>query len=163
MHKTQYAFKSHPTTYSDTVFRSRLEARWAAFFDLIGWDWQYEPIDLEGWTPDFYVVFRCGHSACRGSHSLLVEVKPYFDIEQFEGHPCMDYQFGCKRDGLGSEIKIPADASAAFGANPWTTRWVMEHGDGGGVWSLYDLCLDDMDRLWAEAGNIVQFKSPKLR
>ena len=27
-----------PTTYSGVVFRSRLEARWAAFFDLCGWD-----------------------------------------------------------------------------------------------------------------------------
>lgn len=26
-----------PTTYQHTLFRSRLEARWAAFFDLVGW------------------------------------------------------------------------------------------------------------------------------
>lgn len=27
-------------------FRSRLEERWAAFFTTIGWDWEYEPVDL---------------------------------------------------------------------------------------------------------------------
>jgi hypothetical protein len=27
------------TVYRGSLFRSRLEARWAAFFDLFGWDW----------------------------------------------------------------------------------------------------------------------------
>jgi len=27
-----------PTLYKDVQFRSRLEAKWAAFFDLLGWD-----------------------------------------------------------------------------------------------------------------------------
>lgn len=45
-----------PTRYSGVQFRSRLEARWAAFFDIAGWRWQYEPIDLAGWIPDFRLV-----------------------------------------------------------------------------------------------------------
>jgi hypothetical protein len=40
-------------------FRSRLEARWAVFFDQLGVDWQYEPqgFDLggEAYLPDFCV------------------------------------------------------------------------------------------------------------
>ncbi|MEA2669684.1 MAG: hypothetical protein QOJ33_2618, partial [Chloroflexota bacterium] len=28
-----------PTTYDGVNFRSRLEAKWAAFFDLLGWRW----------------------------------------------------------------------------------------------------------------------------
>jgi hypothetical protein len=31
------------TEYAGARFRSRLEARWAAFFDLCGWRWEYEP------------------------------------------------------------------------------------------------------------------------
>jgi len=59
---------AHPTVYNGCQFRSRLEARWAAFFDIAGWHWDYEPFDLEGWTPDFLL---------RGAHSnTLVEVKP---------------------------------------------------------------------------------------
>jgi hypothetical protein len=57
-----------PTTYSGVVFRSRLEARWAAFFDLCGWDWAYEPMPLNGWLPDFLIRT----SAC----DVLAEVKP---------------------------------------------------------------------------------------
>ncbi len=63
-----YTVKAHPTTYAGVNFRSRLEARWAAFFDECGWEWEYEPIDLKGWSPDFSIK---GHKG-----DILVEVKP---------------------------------------------------------------------------------------
>lgn len=44
-----------PTVYRKRQMRSRLEARWAAFFDLMKWSWEYEPLDLNGWIPDFVV------------------------------------------------------------------------------------------------------------
>ena len=31
------------TEYKGYLFRSRLEARWAVFFDACGVDWEYEP------------------------------------------------------------------------------------------------------------------------
>lgn len=61
-------FASIPTTYKGIDFRSRLEARWAVLFDLFKWEWEYEPIDLNGWTPDFKI---------KGNEDILVEVKPY--------------------------------------------------------------------------------------
>lgn len=30
------------TLYGQVLFRSRLEARWAVYFDVIGIEWQYE-------------------------------------------------------------------------------------------------------------------------
>ncbi len=62
--------KAKPTEYRGVRMRSRLEAKWAAFFDEIGWDWMYEPVDLDGYIPDFLI---------KGSNDrpgLLVEVKP---------------------------------------------------------------------------------------
>lgn len=56
-----------PTTYAGSRFRSRLEARWAAFFDLIDWRYTYEPFDTEGYIPDFLI---------HGASPLLVEVGP---------------------------------------------------------------------------------------
>ncbi len=32
-----------PTKYAGITFRSRLEARWAVFFDTLGIEWEYEP------------------------------------------------------------------------------------------------------------------------
>lgn len=50
----------HPieTLYAGCRFRSRLEARWAVFFDCLGIQWEYEPegyaLDEETWyLPDF--------------------------------------------------------------------------------------------------------------
>lgn len=48
-----------PTTYADIHFRSRLEARWAVFFDELGIAWQYEIDQFDDgvtfYTPDFYL------------------------------------------------------------------------------------------------------------
>ena len=62
--------KAIPTEYGGCRFRSRLEARWAAFFDLCRWHWTYEPFDLDGWIPDFAL-----HSVDR-KIAALVEIKP---------------------------------------------------------------------------------------
>lgn len=58
-----------PTKYRGIQFRSRLEARWAAMFDNLGWRYEYEPMDLGGWIPDFILY---GKGA-----EVLVEVKPW--------------------------------------------------------------------------------------
>jgi hypothetical protein len=69
--------RSYDTVYRGQHFRSRLEARWAAFFDLIGWRWEYEPFDAENYIPDFVVL---------GRRSFVVEVKPDVDLESLAGH-----------------------------------------------------------------------------
>jgi hypothetical protein len=67
-----------PTEYGGIRFRSRLEARWACFFDAIGWRWEYEPLDFDGWIPDFLLHTR--------PLSTLVEVKPDVAVEQLHRH-----------------------------------------------------------------------------
>ena len=37
------ALRAIPTKYAGHTFRSRLEARWALFFDLLHLPWEYEP------------------------------------------------------------------------------------------------------------------------
>lgn len=47
------------TRYAGCRFRSRLEARWAVFFDTLGVEWQYEPqgylVNDKPYLPDFYL------------------------------------------------------------------------------------------------------------
>ena len=73
---TDYTIKAIPTMYGGRQYRSRLEARWAAFFDLLGWRHEYEPFDLGGWSPDFLVG--------DADNSCLVEIKPLtsFDVDE---------------------------------------------------------------------------------
>lgn len=60
------------TTYKGYRFRSRLEARWAIFFDLVGVHWTYEvePLNVNGkaYLPDFRVCLR--------GQDVVHEVKP---------------------------------------------------------------------------------------
>ena len=68
-----------PTKYRGVQMRSRIEAAHAAFFDECGWDWEYEPFDLEGYIPDFLIKFK--------THPLLVEVKSSeFDYTGLSDH-----------------------------------------------------------------------------
>ena len=63
---TDYNIAAIPTLYRGRRYRSRLEARWAAFFDLLGWRHEYEPFDLGSWSPDFLLT----------EWATLVEIKP---------------------------------------------------------------------------------------
>ena len=67
-----------PTVYSDHQFRSRLEARWAVFFDALGVRWNYEAegYDLPSgrYLPDFWLP----------DHKLHFEVKPRTSPEAFD-------------------------------------------------------------------------------
>jgi hypothetical protein len=63
------------TTYRGIEYRSRLEARWAAFFKGLGWQTTYEPFDGEGYIPDFLI---------HGERPLLVEVKPAVTMPDYE-------------------------------------------------------------------------------
>jgi hypothetical protein len=51
--------KAIETQYKGYRFRSRLEARWAVFFDAVGIEWEYEPegYNINGimYLPDFYL------------------------------------------------------------------------------------------------------------
>lgn len=51
--------KAIETSYAGCRFRSRLEARWAVFFDRLGIEWQYEVEGFETpagrYLPDFYL------------------------------------------------------------------------------------------------------------
>ena len=151
-----HAFVSRPTVYHGVQFRSRLEAQWACFFDLAKWKWDYEPMDLAGWTPTFRVEFPCGHSECSENHVLLIEVQPFDSITAFAGHRCLDFKYGASHKPNSEEETIPADASAAFGINPDVTYWEMSHGAGGEVENVGNWTPTNVHELWKAAGNIIR-------
>lgn len=89
-----------PTMYRGRRYRSRLEARWAAFFTLMDWRFEYEPYDLPGWIPDFVLY---------GDAEILVEVKPYSSLQEYDTDKIERAIRGSYKDGrevllLGSSI-----------------------------------------------------------
>jgi len=61
-----YSIPVISTTYRDQRYRSRLEAQWAAFFDLLEWRHEYEPFRVGSWLVDFHLP----------EFNALVEIKP---------------------------------------------------------------------------------------
>ena len=63
--------KAIDTLYKGCYFRSRLEARWAVFFDTLGVPYRYEPegFDLDGlwYLPDFWLP----------EQQCWIEIKPF--------------------------------------------------------------------------------------
>lgn len=72
--------KALETSYAGHRFRSRLEARWAVFFDALGVRWEYESegvVTRKGpYLPDFVLHLKGG--------PLLFEVKPQSEVGQFD-------------------------------------------------------------------------------
>ena len=91
MDQTPYEqIPAKPTMYNGRLYRSRLEARVAAYFELREWEFEYEPFDLKGWSPDFLIksgMFNL-EPGISNPVQTLVEVKPQndmFDIRKYIG------------------------------------------------------------------------------
>ncbi len=92
MPEIDYSIQAVPTFCKGYTFRSRLEARWAALFDLCGWPWEYEPADFNGWFPDFLLR---GMKANR----VFAEVKPIAER-------CLELEERIDRSGCPDECLI---------------------------------------------------------
>lgn len=101
-----------PTSYAGVRFRSRLEARWASFFDEVCWGWDYEPADFAGWTPDFLVDLP-------GLGPRFAEVKPAKTLRELSE--------------MADKVCVNA---IALGLGPMAGGRVLglRRGDGAGAW-----------------------------
>lgn len=82
------SMKAIETAYKGYRFRSRLEARWAVFFDKLGVAWEYEPegFDLGAagrYLPDFWLP----------KEELWIEIKPLWPTaeEKKKAHSLHDW------------------------------------------------------------------------
>lgn len=124
-----------PTTYRGVRFRSRLEAKWACFFDLMGWRWEYEPFDADGYIPDFVLL---------GDDPVLVEVKPAISLSDLVGpveHARRRVGDTWTRDILG------------LGLTPFIQDGTYWHGSC--VLGLLDEAALDEEGIWHEMGEAI--------
>jgi hypothetical protein len=121
-----------PTTYKGIEFRSRLEAKWAVMFNQLGWTWEYEPIDLHGYIPDFHIDF--------GIHQFFVEIKPAMTTAKL--WPALDKA----RSAIGNEhsetIMVLGGSPGKYGTrvsedSVWLMSAVMTSHSFGPVDDLY--------------------------
>jgi hypothetical protein len=175
-----------PTMFNGTRYRSRLEARWAAFFDLLKWDAHYEPFDLDGYIPDFVIN---GRSTWGIEEQIFVEVKPVMGMadSMFElaatkmraavpdHKECLIVSYhlprmvGIAGPGWLFEVKDTGGESAwgpaVFTADRETGRIGFAHSFGSHVDRITGFYNGDrglgavgVNDLWREAGNVVQWR-----
>ncbi len=127
--------KALPTTYAGVEFRSRIEARWALFFDKLGVSWSYEREGYElptgNYLPDFWlpdVRDGCwfevkGANPTRREYDLAIELAQATDHEVFVAygdmprtHQIIDRGTSRDRDQL-SNLEI--DYFCPEGADVW--------------------------------------------
>ena len=150
-------YSAIPTTYRGVQFRSRLEARVANFLDQCGLLWDFEPIDLKNYVPDFLVELPHGVT--------LLECKPAVLPNEFRG-PCRKIT----RSGwVGPAIVIGSQLCLAPDDRADLTMWGSPNADEGGwsrvgrerwpaEWGEYP--FDMVHLRWVRAGNQVQWCPP---
>jgi hypothetical protein len=97
--KTVNGYKVIETKYKGYRFRSRLEAKWAVFFDALGIDWVYE---IEGYKltdgryylPDFLVTTEKGDRWFIEVKGNLEDKESIQKAKMLDKHP-PDYALGC--------------------------------------------------------------------
>lgn len=176
-----YTITNIPTTYRGRTYRSRLEARWAAFFDRLGWAYEYEPFDLGSWSPDFAIT---------APFDALVEVKPATDLDvELAERICGATKDRCKGLHLITRVAPIAAPLVSIGwwassyrpvavywqrdpkvprlhagvlcftsdTETWITPLTGQHGSCDQPPPGYGY-VDHTMRLWAEATNAVQWE-----
>jgi hypothetical protein len=71
---SRYPIAAKPTKARKIQYRSRLESKYGVLFERLQWEFQYEPFDLPGWSPDFLLT--------GGEYGVLIEVKPSYLVDQ---------------------------------------------------------------------------------
>ena len=197
--KQQYNIVPKPTIFENRQYRSILEAKWAAFLSLCGWEHEYEPVMLEGWIPDFAIWGATGNT-------IWVEVKP---VVTFPNDVAKKIEQGLPDTyrSRGDELLIlgtkpaPRSLSAELEVAPHRLGWLARSTPGMRGWEWGDCIFghwstaaqfgfchssdssrdritgtagdkpiashntagNDLSRLWAEASNLVQWRSPRDR
>lgn len=132
-----------PTLYKGLRFRSRLEATWAACLDELGIEWQYEPIDLKGYIPDFVLPAR----------KLIVEVKPSLDPTDMWEHVIKIEKSGWPDDVLIVGAAVPLTRSVGLGLSRQLGSWTYEKR----THLLMVANGDALEAAWKAAKNITQW------
>lgn len=133
-----------PTRYAGCHFRSRLEARWAVFFDAldIPWEYEHEGYEYEGWRylPDFYLPTIGCYVEVKGDASKVTD--DYLTMLGHVGHflPGVHSARGTTR-GLVLLGSIPRPADRSSGCPGWS-HCHLSHWKGLQIQSLW----------WAKGG-----------
>ena len=136
--------KAIETEYKGYRFRSRLEARWAVFFDACGFRWDYEPegyeVDGVKYLPDFR-LYDAQYPYCE------IEGKPFF----VEVKGDMDEASRRKISSISEAFPVYVVGSIPFARDKWEyISAVNEEHDRDFYFFGYDF-------MWGGGGSVALF------
>lgn len=103
--------KAIETKYQGCRFRSRLEARWAVFWDALGVPWSYEPegYDLDGvlYLPDFWLPTQQMWVEIKGNTPTLEERHKALLLAREGEHPVVIFS-GSIACGVLGGVAVPS-------------------------------------------------------
>jgi hypothetical protein len=127
--------------------RVRLLARYARFFALVGYRWEFLPqgpchrmgspsnsVIRKSDRIHFRIIQPCHNSECQGGHVLLVKIDPKVSQNKLDTESLKFWDF----------IK--------FGSNPAISIGQWTHGHGGGIYRLSDSLPEvEIRKAWRKA------------
>jgi hypothetical protein len=142
--------KAIETRYAGCHFRSRLEARWAVFFDVLGISWEYKPQGFQlpscWYLPDFWLPDLDAWWEVKGEELPENEVKPQCELAMECGKRVYtaygsipryitERGYSPERRGIEYverfrnevEFDLSGDIDYAFCACPWCGRIGLEY------------------------------------
>ena len=129
------------TLYKGYRFRSRLEARWAVFFDALRIEWEYEPEGVilsdgtpylpDFWLPRFHTFFEVKNKSIKGTYEGSIAIRKISDGQRTGAWAGMI----CFGDPVDDDITIfcqdlSEDSSGSY-TNQVHFRVVWPHVGGG--------------------------------
>lgn len=113
--------KAIETEYNGYKFRSRLEARWAVFFDALGVEYEYEPEGYEYWETEEGKTMWLPDFRLPNEGNMLVEVKGGDEALKNDWDKlslAVDYHNTPASDGLLILGEIPNPENIGWGQIP---------------------------------------------
>lgn len=151
---------AHPTVYNGINFRSRAEARWAAFFDELGIPWDYELLELSRYIPDF-TLFG-GLVLCEVKGGELCSV-PEVHVEKIWrsgwSGPWIIVGGSLRCEGLYYNYGKSDSGDTLCGTWDYEEHPLFSRGN---AYDIFGMCVDWnaglLDGAWRRAGNQIQWK-----
>ena len=142
------------TRYKGYRFRSRLEARWAVFFDALEIPWEYEPEGYDLGTtgpPGDQIVYPWYLPDFRIDGAMFVEIKPRFSKPLSNGEEKRFIASGMVDAivNLPRLSQVTQQRSMLLSGSPWVGE--------------YDLFLFEGDDPWAHAERVIAWEFADCR
>jgi hypothetical protein len=112
------------TRYKGYRFRSRLEARWAVFFDALGLAWEYEKegysLPSGNYLPDFWMPKLGLFIEIKGPQPTKFEIRLAQEMSERTGTVAIFHGVPLENEGVLASLDV---GSSSCGTSTWACWW----------------------------------------